>query len=198
MSEYLYSILGNVTVQDVNISKLHTEIQNGLILSVAEFRGVVTKDDDLYVLFTQAIETTEKADLDTIVLNHNNTPVPAKTRHLSFYPDPKEISETYYTTTGCFIYPGNTALTTITAIEVISMMSPGATSYDIQILNRGNNTIIAEQNYTNTTLTLNKLNTINTENIPTGLSAIEVLTRINKQGVANKVVHIDQVVIWLD
>jgi hypothetical protein len=197
--EYKYSILGNVTAQVVKTSRLHDDIKNNLTLSSATFRGVVTKEDELYVLFSKNIETSEKTSLDTIVQDHTPVALPQKSRHIPYYPSPKDVSESFYTTTGCFVYPGDTPLTTITSIETLSMMSPGSQSYDIQIVNRDTNSIIAEQNFTNTAMQLNTFSTVHTGNLSGSQFAIEVLARLNKQGSAtNKVVHIDQVVFWLD
>lgn len=197
--EYKYSIVGNVTAQAVNTSRLDSDIQSSLTLSSAVFRGVVTKDDELYILFNTSIETDEKTSLDSIVQGHSPVALPQKTRHIPYYPNPKDIAESYFVTTGCFVYPGDTPFTTITAIDTLSMMSPGATSYDIQIVNRNNNSIIAEQKFTNTSMQLNSFTTIHSANIATSQTAFEVLVRLNKQGsAANKVAHIDQVVFWLD
>ena len=196
--EYEYSILGNVTAQQVVTSRLDNDIKESLSLSSAIFRGIVTKDDALYVLFDKAIETSEKTELDTIIQDHTPAALPTKTRHLPFYPHTRDVEDTFFVSTGCLLYPGDTALTTITAIDMFSMMSPGATSYDIQIINRSNNSLIAEQNYTNTNLSLNSFDTINTANIPSSQTGIEVMVKINKNGNAKKIAHIDQVVFWLD
>jgi ribosomal protein L25 (general stress protein Ctc) len=199
MKEYKYSILGNVTGQIVDTQRLHKDIEESLALSTAKFRGVVRKNDDLYVLFNKNIETSEKTTLDTLVQDHSDDPVPAKTRHIPFYPNPKQVSDSYYTTTGCFLFPGKDLFTTISEINILSMMSPGATSYDVQIVNRETNKIIAEQNFTNTTIQTNTFSTVHTGNISTTPTGIEVLTKLNQQGnAANKLVHIDQVIFWLD
>ncbi len=196
--EYKYSISETVAAQTIITSRLDNDIKTNLNLSSAVYIGVVKKGDDLYILFDKSIETSEKTSLDNIVQTHTPVALLTKTRNIPFYPNPKDIAETFYVSTGSFIYSGDSVLTGIKEIEIISMMSPGAISYDIQIVNRKNNTIIAEQNFTNTSLTLNKFTTINTNNIPISQTAIEVLVKINKTGNANKVVHIDQIVFWLD
>ena len=57
MTEYKYSITGNVTGQLVNTYRLDKDIKDGLSLSSAVFRGIVTKDDDLYVNISVPLAT---------------------------------------------------------------------------------------------------------------------------------------------
>jgi len=199
MSQYIYSITSDITLQQLNSYKLHTDILENLVLSVATFKGVVSKGDEIYILFDQNIESSEKTVLDTIVLNHESSIVPQKTISRTFYPTPKTTYDTYYKTMGCIYYGKSIKNNTITSIEIISMMSSGADSYDIQIINRQNNQIIATQSFTNTSLQLHEFTTINSDNIPEHRECIDIVVRLNNSnGYKDKFAHVEQVIFWLD
>lgn len=194
---YQYSIIGNVASQVINANNLHSDIKNNLTLSSSTFLGICANGDDLYILFTEEITVGEKTDLDAIVYNHDNTFVPQKTAPpIRVYPSNPAISNVYYTSSGCFTYQGTNVVNPITAIDMLSNVDPGTQSYDVQIINRQNNSIIAEKNFTNTTLDRVSFDTIS--NLPSDLGVIEILCKVNKNGKATKYVHIEEILFWLD
>ena len=198
--DYKYSISANVTVQTVNVHNLHTDIETNLTLANATFTGINIKSDDLYISFTQSIETSEKSDMDTIVQDHNNTltVTALKTVNIPFYPKVEIVMNKSYISIGRFIYPGYLNSSKFTGIDILAYMDNGITSYDVEIVNREDNSIILEQNFTNTTMDLLTFTTINENNIPENTAVIEISVKLNMSGKASKKVYIDNIAFWLD
>lgn len=79
----------------------------------------------------------------------------------------------------------------ISSIYVVTYMQPGATSYDVRVIDVTNSNTIAEHNYNNTSIELKEL-TIS--NIPTDISRIDFQLKRNG-GLVNNAAIIKKIII---
>lgn len=66
----------------------------------------------------------------------------------------------------------------ITGVKIASYMNPGATSYDVRVYDQTNDEVLAEDNFTNTTIALHDMGTLS--NVPSNDSLINI--QINRNG----------------
>lgn len=192
---YQYSVLNDITLQRISITTLHNELTNNLVLSNATFSGINIKGDALYISFSEEITNDEKIALDLIVANHDFSFTGTYLSQITVFPKFQTVTTTEYMLIARFIYPGTLNTSEIKSIDILSYMDQGAASYDILIVNRTNDSIIATGNFTNTTYS--KMTISNIQNIPVDSSIVEVLCKVNKIDSSIKKTYIDQLIFWI-
>lgn len=193
---YSYSIANDITLAKINIEILHQEIKS-LTLSSAEYIGINTMGDLLYITFTEEITSGEKDSLDSIILNHNTSvPVIIKTESFSITPYLQTISETSYREIARRIFPGTNNVGSVVGIDINSHCDPGTTSYDVMIININTNLEIASKNMNNYTSSIISFDSFS--NIPEELSEISIICKINKTGKSIKNAYVNDIVFWID
>jgi len=157
--------------------------------------GTSEDGDTLNIHFTKTLSGSSETALNTIISNYTySAPALVKTTNfIPFYASLNNVSsrQNGYSFVGSITYPD---VGDIKEIEIISSMDSGITSYDIQMVNKLNNKIVAEANFTNTNKQRNTISTI--LNQPTELCDIDVSVNINKNGNSTKYVYIYSGMFW--
>jgi hypothetical protein len=157
--------------------------------------GTSEDADTLNIHFTKTLSVPAETALNNIISNYTYSPptLIKATNFIPFTPSTSTLStkQSGYTLTGSITYPN---VGDIKEIEIISFMDNGVTSYDIQIVNKSNNDILAEGNFTNTNKQRNTLSTI--LNQPSELCDIDISVKINKNGKSTKYVYVYSGMFW--
>lgn len=192
---YQYSILNDVTAQSVDLLTLNNSIISTFTTNT--LIGTTVDGDVLYIGLEQPLSDDDKIVLDGIVQDHDPVPPVVKSTRIALYPLVSKTSNTYYTSIGSIIYTGSSHTGMICAIDSLSKVDQGSATYTIQIINRTDNSIIAEETFDNTTLQICNFSTLNKANIPTELSVIEAMCKVNKTGKNTFNAYLNQIVFWL-
>ena len=196
MSIYSYSIVDNLG-GDYDVSLYDIINANAIISSDAICVG--TQEDgngNLELHFTNSLSPTSETALNGIILNYNYVaPTPLKINYIPMTIAVHSVSSANYTTISSQIYPN---LGDIQAIDFVGYMDNGVTSYDVLILNKNNNSIIAEQNFTNRSSSIQSFASILNQPTNTELTNIEVCVKINKNGNSKKYAYISSGMLWVN
>lgn len=179
----------------IKLKQLHKEIEDDGTI-VPNIIGITMTGDVVDITFDSALSGSEETSLNSLIAAH--TPNNSKPKE-TFYTETAQIDSTRapnYTKVIRFIYPGSDSCGIIDYVEVLSRMNSGITSYDIRLVDKTNNTIMAEViGLTNTTDSANDLGTIS--NIPTNKAVLEIHIKVNGAN-GNSFVYIDNAVIYHD
>ena len=153
---------------------------------------IETYGDDVDVWFDIGLSEGEETILGGLVSAHTpgnaafNTPIP-------FTPLVPKVSTSSYTMVGSMIFP-NTG--NIGSIDFISYKDSSVTSYDIQIIDKNNNNIIATKNITNSTPSVQTIST--NSNQPSGVGELQISMKITKNGNAIKYAYVNSGMFWIE
>ncbi len=166
------------------LKQLETEVINSNI--TANIQYIVLQGNAVNIVFDDGLAPSDQTTLTGIVQTH--VPTPDRINHFNIFPETRKLKGTKYKVAATFHYPGSDSIGDINYIDAISCMANGLTSYDIQIIDRDNNTIIAEKTLTNTNMQSCNLGTIS--NVPTDSSVMKAT------GNGNKKVNIQELQVW--
>lgn len=169
-------------------SQFHNEIENSNITT--ELIGININGDVIEVKFVSDLSASEETELNNLVSNHVSAS------------DTKEFIRSYtyeatartsgnYTNVGFIRFEGTMALGTGIKIFAMSYMGSG-TSYDIRILNANNSKVIAEKNFTNTSVQQHNLDA-DSDKITFGRSTWQIQIRAN--GLLGQAAYLTQIFI---
>ena len=192
MTDYNY----NVDLSTFNIEELHTTIQDTLTLSTESFHGISTNTSGnvLITHFSGNITSGEKTNLDGIISSHTPTTTFKRITSKTITPTIIHINSNSYKLFARIFFEGTKNVGEINAIETISYMDNGVTSYNIDVVCRTTNKMIAGANFTNTSIQTNNLGSIT--NVPENECLLDFSAKITKNGNATKYAHIDSIIIW--
>lgn len=190
MPKYRYSIGTNFGGK-INLRKLHREINdsNGINKTIV---GVTKIDaDNVDIEFDLNLSTAEQTTLEsTLIPIHDNSPESGPGYVFSFPLTEYRVKSDSYKKIGSFIYAGS-VYSGINAIRVLSYCQ-GMDDYDIRVFDVSNNNVIAEGNFTNTTIQINDMGEI--DNIPSTDAIFEVQVKGDR---GNRWIYIDSMTLFL-
>jgi hypothetical protein len=170
-SKSLSSDLGG----DLNTSQLRDEI-NGHTGINPECLGLLNTGDDVKIIFATGLDGSELTALDGVVGGHVPAVVKPRASFFSVTPERTAVYWNTYTKVALFEYGGTNNVGEIDYIDVTSRMDSGLSSYDLRVINRTNNYLIAEKTgITNTTIQINDLGSI--DNLPENQEMLEIQAR---------------------
>lgn len=174
--KYTYTISSDFggDINNLNMSQLHKAIADDAGITPV-FDGISMEGDNVDIIFTTALSGAEQTTLNGLISGHTPVVKPTYSRKHDIIPKKSFTKNTTYDRIVIFEYPGSAYGSAIINIICISHMDSNCTSYDIKILDKTNNLVIAENNFTNTTEAKNILTPVN--NIPTDESIIEIYVR---------------------
>jgi hypothetical protein len=175
------------------VINLHPEIVAETGITTTLLR-VDTLGDAVYIVFDSALSGGEETLLNTVISNHDNNIQVAYKSVITVSPKNTIFSNTTYSREYLFVYKGSDKIGTISKIEVIGYMDNGVTSYSIKIGDKTNNTVIAENTFTNTTEGIVSCTPIS--NIPTGQSIIEIFIK-KTGGIANQKAYVESINLYI-
>ena len=143
-------------------------------------------------MFTTALSGAEQTTLNGLISGHSPVVKPTYSRKHDLIPKKSFIKNTTYERIVVFEYPGSNYGSPIINVTCISYMDSNCTSYDIKILDKTNNLVIVENNFTNTTEVKNTLTPIS--NIPTDEAIIEIYVR-KVGGVKKDKIHVQSLLL---
>lgn len=173
MSQETYSLNTNFP-SGLASDQLQDEItENETIVSNVTHINVNGDIVDIY--FDTSLSGDDKIALDGIVAVHipeiiDNYLI----NHIT--PQFQTIDKSEYFRIHSFIVKGEKA-ESIQEIKVLVCQDSDITSYDVKIYDRTNDKVIAEQNFTNTSIAINNMGTLN--NLPKNESIFDVLVKRN-------------------
>jgi len=176
---------------NLNTSQLFNEIENAEIGPSCV--TVKNESDDVELIFTSSLTSGEQTILDNLVSNHV---VDTSKPHDNFFtitPKNEKIKEKSYRKIGTFKYDGSNQIGLIDYIEVISYKDSKIDSYDIRVIDRNNDVILASANFTNDISEICDLGTIS--NIPTEKTILEIHGRQNG-GKKKSYLYIENITVY--
>lgn len=185
-STYNYSLSGDFS-NGLRNDQLHFEIVSNIIITKT-LEAINTHDDDVNIVFSSILTTSEKTELDNIISNHNPLPIvqfSPLTRIFSFIP--LSIVSISYQTISTFLYNG---VINEGAISKFILYAKGQ-NYNIRIRDDTNNLTIAEETFTNTSFSIIELTNIS--NLPIGQALFEIQVKKNNLLHANPEVKTIQI-----
>lgn len=174
----------------ISLENFHNEILAESNIT-KKLRGVVCEGDNIIINFAESLSAAEQAALNVLIQTHSTIYIPKKITHQTVYPEYRRNQTTKYRVIATFHYPGSDLVGPINYVDFVGKMDTNLSSYDFQVINQIDNTVLAEGNFTNTTKSLNSIDTIT--NVPTGDSILEVLVKGNG---GNKNVEIQEILFY--
>lgn len=177
----------------IKLRQLHKEIEadSGITSNIT---GITMTGDVVDIIFDSTLSASEETALNSLISAH--TPDTSKPKE-TFYTETSQIDSTKamnYSRMIRFAYPGSDSCGIINYVEVLSRMDVGVTSYDVRLVDKLNNTVMAEATgLTNTTDSANDLGTIS--NIPTNRTILEIHVKHNGAS-GNAFVFVDNAIIY--
>lgn len=195
MAFYTYSISNDLNGQTEYVTLYDSINANSDIRSTSICVGTQVSGDDLSIHFTANLSPNGLSALNGIISNFSSyTPPVIKNNAKYLYPTTSKVSSTSYTVIGFTIYPANTA-GNITAIDFLGYMDAGTTSYEVQIINKTNNAIVAQDSFNNMLISQQQSFTT-ILNQPSGLDTLEASVKVTKNGGATKNAYIHHISFW--
>lgn len=195
MVYYTYSIANDLNGQTVDVTLYDTINADSQIRSTSICVGTDVSGDNLNIHFTASLSPAGENALNNIISNFvSYSPPLVKNNAKYLYPTTPKVSSTSYTVIGFTIYPASTA-GIITGIDFLGYMDPGTTSYQVQIINKTDNTIVAQQTFTNTSISQQQSFTT-IQNQPSGLCTLEASIKVTKNGTATKNAYVHHISFW--
>ncbi len=142
--------------------------------SIPGLVGITTYADNVEILFTNAIDSTQKTLLDSIVAAHLPDQTPPNNSLNIMIMRSTKLNE--YELICSFILNEKVNFN-INSISFTSRLSGSIMSYDIRLYDSTNNNILASGNYTNSDLQLNSINSLS--NVPTSQAVLEIHAKKN-------------------
>jgi hypothetical protein len=178
---------------NILIRQFHDEIEANATITTELF-GIEKTGDEIDIRFANILSGVESTALDGLIESHIPDMAPKRITHMKVYPFPRNSTGTNYHVVGTFFYNGSILKGNIIYIDLIGYMESSLTSYDVQVIDKTNNKIIAENNFTNIEISKQSMGTIS--NVPTEPVIMQVLLRGN--GTGNKSVTIQEIQVWID
>lgn len=175
-------------------TQLHTEIEDeSTITSGTLVRiGVEYSDDQVNIVFNNALTGGEQTTLDGLVAAHIPDTSPPRQNFFTFDPKINVIKNTSYRKIGSFKYGGSSKIGTINYIDIIAYKEVKPSSYSLKVYDRTNSLTLAEKTgLTNTEEVIVDMGTIN--NIPENEAILEIQAK--KQDNAGEIV-VEQIIIY--
>lgn len=198
MSSYTYSIAddlgGNydpLVLYDTISGTIHTSENDPICTGLKK----VDSNANVEVHFTKTLTGGQVTTLNGIISGYVYASPYTKTNYHSFQLRKSETDSKTWEVIGSAVYPGCVNTSDIFEIEFETYVDSGNTSYDVRIIDRDTNTIIAEDSFSNTSTQRNSLNTI--LHCPTSLSTLQLAVKVNSTGNSKKKVYINDVVVWI-
>lgn len=176
---------------NIKIDQFHKEIVSNASITTS-LNGIVYSENDVQVIFNDTITSNEGNVLSLLISSHTPDFSPDRIRHYKIYPEIRRKKGTNYEIIATFHYTGSDSIGKINYVDLISSMHTQLTSYDVQLINRENNNILAYTNLTNTKLGCVTLGIIS--NTPTSPSTLDLSIRCN--GKKNKHVIVQEIQVW--
>jgi hypothetical protein len=180
-----YSVSVDFSGVAPNPSQLEDEIINNQDLInagvIPNFQGIRTHLDEVYIDFSVALNASEKTVLNGIVSSHVPVNTPSLKYKITLFPDRIIFKNSVYTLASASEFDGGS----YAIARSISYMKSGVTSYDIQIIDKNNKTVLLTKNLTNTDQSLQDLGVLT--NLPSDRTQIEISVRKNGGSKHNKV-----------
>jgi hypothetical protein len=174
------------------LNQFHDEIlaEGGI---TTNFKGLTHTLDVVSIFFESVLSNAEITALDSLTSAH--TPDTSAKRIYSYrvYPEERKINSTNWTLIGSFEFPGTNTNGTINYIDILSCIDNDSETYDVEVICRGDNSLLAEGTFGNTELLSNELT--NTASFPSNKDIIEIsIKSTNKK----KTVNIQEIIFWYE
>jgi hypothetical protein len=185
MATYTKSLINDFHGQ-MNQAQLYDEIIKSTIIKI-NLQGISSYDDIVNIVFESTLSSTEELALNAIIANHIPKTIEGGNSN-TFSVNDTSINTTTYKKLISFIFNGTQNMS-LTNIKFIGYLQTGI-SYDIRVVDTTNNKIIATQNFTNMTESINDIGTLN--NLPEKQSKFELQGKVND---ISSSVHIESVTL---
>lgn len=147
MATYTYSLASDFS-GNLNHRQLHDEIDESSITQI--LTSVTSNGDVVNIYFDASLNASGVTTLDNLVSDH----IPAQLYNFSkvivLSPLVQSTYSTIYKKVHVYYYEGSKSIGTITCTNVLSYMSSGVTNYTIRLFDQTNDTVLAENTFTNT------------------------------------------------
>ena len=155
----------------------------------------VDSNANVEVHFTAALNGAQQTTLDGIISGYSYESPFKKIKYYSFQLNKFETDSANYDVIGTITYPGTNNTGQIFEFEFIGYLQNGATSYDIQVVDKTTNTMIANSNFTNTNS--GRMSITDILYCPTEVSTLELSVKVNKNGNSSKNVYLTEFIFWV-
>lgn len=189
MTEYLKSLSTDFN-GNIEIDQFHAEIVGNADITTP-FLGLSTYLDDIIILFDSVLSNAEVATLNGIISNHLPDSSPKRILAYRIYPEIRKVKSDNWTSVGSFEFPGTKYNGEVNYVDIISAAEISGMTYNVHIVQRSNNMILACGTFSNNVLGASNL-TIE-HPFPEGREIIDISFKSSNK---TKTVNIQEIVLW--
>lgn len=191
MTKYTYSIASKFP-SGVNISDFQKSV-NDFVTITPNLDYIETLGDDIYLNFASPLSGTELTALETLMTSYTYEPILFFLSTVSVHPKLDSTNNTTYTKFGSYVFTGTDKGPSVKKVYFNGYMDTSITNYWVRLYDITNDSIIAENSFTNTAEEVCDLGTIS--NLPVAQATFEMQFRKNG-GKQNKKVYVNGMTMY--